>query len=113
MLALLGLAVVNPDRLIADRNVDRYYGQNVDQNTGKGRIDLEYLSRLSADAVPALDRLPDPLRDCALREIAQDLTDNPDDWRGTNLGRRAAWKLLRAAPVTGPGQRYGTCPGAG
>ena len=50
VLALLGLAVLNPDRFIADRNVDRY--------AASGQLDLEYLSRLSADAVPALDRLP-------------------------------------------------------
>ena len=31
-----------------------------------GRIDLDYLRGLSADAVPALDRLPEPLRSCAL-----------------------------------------------
>ncbi|MFI6758114.1 DUF4153 domain-containing protein [Micromonospora sp. NPDC050417] len=104
VLALLGLAVANPDRLIAERNVDRFLATD--------RLDLEYLSRLSADAVPALDRLPDPWRDCALREIAQDLTDHPDDWRSANLGRSAAWELLRADPVTGPSQRYGTCPGA-
>jgi hypothetical protein len=105
VLALLGLAVANPDRLIADRNIDRF--------NESSRLDLEYLSRLSADAVPALDRLPDPLRDCALRNIAQDLTNHPDDWRGANLGRRAAWKLLRDSPVTGPAQRYGRCPETG
>ncbi|MEV4627674.1 DUF4153 domain-containing protein [Micromonospora sp. NPDC049523] len=103
VLALLGLAVANPDRLIAERNVDRH--------AASGRLDLDYLSRLSADAVPALDKLPGPLRDCALREIAQELTDHPDDWRGANLGRSTAWKLLRADPVVGPGQQYGTCPG--
>ncbi|WP_326561770.1 DUF4153 domain-containing protein [Micromonospora sp. NBC_01796] len=104
VLALLGLAVANPDRLIAERNVDRH--------ATSGRVDLDYLSRLSADAVPALDKLPGPLRDCALREIAQNLTDHPDDWRGANLGRSTAWKLLRADPVVGPGQQYGTCSGA-
>ncbi|WP_121157835.1 DUF4153 domain-containing protein [Micromonospora pisi] len=103
VLALLGLAVANPDRLIAERNVDRFFATD--------RLDVRYLSQLSADAVPALDRLPEPWRDCALREIAQDLTDHPDDWRGANLGRSAAWELLRADPVVGSGQRYGICPG--
>ncbi|MFK3982485.1 DUF4153 domain-containing protein [Micromonospora sp. NPDC050397] len=102
VLALLGLAVANPDRLIADRNVDRFFQTE--------RLDLGYVSGLSADAVPALDRLPDPQRDCALREIAQHLSDHPDDWRGANLGRYTAWQLLLDDPVTGPGQHYGTCP---
>ncbi|WP_320068973.1 DUF4173 domain-containing protein [Micromonospora sp. RTGN7] len=84
VLALLGLAAVNPDRLIAEHNVDRY------RQTGV--IDVEYLSRLSADAVPALDRLPEPMRSCALRDIAAAL---PSDRLGTtNLGRAAARDLL-------------------
>ncbi|GAA2717801.1 hypothetical protein GCM10010429_41430 [Micromonospora olivasterospora] len=87
VLALLGLAAVNPDGLIAERNVDRY--------RQIGRIDVQYLSLLSADAVPALARLPEPMRTCALRHIAATL---PDDGLGTaNLGRAAAGRLLRPA----------------
>lgn len=93
VLALLGLALANPDRLIAERNIDRY--------AETGRLDLDYLSRLSADAVPTLDRLPGQLRACALDQLAIDLADDPDDWRGANLGRRTARELLGAVPVSG------------
>jgi hypothetical protein len=86
VLALLGLAGANPDRLIADRNVTRY--QQID------RIDTAYLSGLSADAVPALDRLTGAKRDCVLGPIALDLEADPDDWRGWNLGRHQARDLL-------------------
>ncbi|CCH21828.1 conserved membrane hypothetical protein [Micromonospora lupini str. Lupac 08] len=90
VLALLGLAVVNPDRLIADRNVDRYLDT--------GRLDITYLSGLSADAVPALDRLPEPMRTCALREIAFELPE--DGLWATNLGRERARSVLDATGVT-------------
>jgi Domain of unknown function (DUF4173) len=88
--ALLGLALLNPDRFIAERNVDRY--ERID------RIDVTYLSRLSADAAPALDRLPSTLRDCALTRIAADLAFHPDDWRSANLGRRQAREIVRERP---------------
>src|SRR5262249_19091551 len=52
-----------PDALIAEQNVARY------QRTGQ--IDLAYLQTLSADAVPALDRLPSGQRLCALGLISQ------------------------------------------
>ncbi|MEE6309880.1 DUF4173 domain-containing protein [Plantactinospora veratri] len=88
VLALLALAVANPDRLIAEHNVDRY------ERTG--RIDVRYLSGLSADAVPALDRLPGELRDCALWGHDDDLP--PDDWRETNLARTEARRILAEHP---------------
>ncbi|MEQ4300692.1 DUF4173 domain-containing protein [Plantactinospora sp. B6F1] len=88
VLALLALAVANPDRLIAEHNVERY------QRTG--RIDVLYLSELSADAVPALDRLPDHLRDCALREYDDGLP--ADDWRETNLARIEARRIIAEHP---------------
>ncbi|MEU5910714.1 DUF4153 domain-containing protein [Micromonospora sp. NPDC047527] len=98
VLALLGLALINPDRLIAERNVDRYLET--------GRLDVSYLSGLSADAVPALDRLPEPMRTCALGEIAAEL---PRDgiW-ATNLGREEARRILGPMPVAGS---LTDCPG--
>jgi hypothetical protein len=94
VLALLGLAAANPDGLIADRNVTRYEQIN--------RIDTAYLATLSADAVPALDRLgtlaPEK-RDCVLMDIADDLAGNPDDWRGWSYGRAHAREMLRVNPV--------------
>lgn len=90
--ALIGLTALDPDRFIAERNVTRY------EDTGK--IDVPYLSGLSADAVPALDRLPYPLRGCALGEIGADLAAEPDDWREWNLGRARAREVLADAPAT-------------
>jgi hypothetical protein len=83
--ALIGLAMLNPDQFIADRNVARY-GET-------GKIDVAYLSGLSADAVPALDRLPAPLRSCALGDIARDLAEE-HDWRGWNIGADRARHAL-------------------
>jgi hypothetical protein len=101
VLALLGLAGADPDRLIADHNVTRY------EQTG--RIDTSYLSTLSADAVPALDRLTGENRDCALTPINIDLREQPDDWRGWNLGRYQARDLLIHDP---PHEPRNTCPGS-
>jgi hypothetical protein len=83
----IGLAILNPDRFIADQNVDRYLKT--------GRIDVNYLQNLSADAAPALDRLTGVRRDCALREVADDLADERDDWREFNLGRYRARDIVR------------------
>jgi hypothetical protein len=77
--ALLALAALNPDAFIANRNVDRW------EQTGK--IDLSYLTTLSADTVPVLDRLPAPMRACAM--IGRDRYLD-DDWRGWNAARSAA-----------------------
>lgn len=88
--ALLGLAAINPDGFIADRNVTR--------QARTGSIDLPYLSGLSADAAPALDRLPAPLRDCVLSGFAARL--DGDDWRAWNLGRTRARTVLRTDPAT-------------
>jgi hypothetical protein len=93
VLALLGLAAANPDRLIAERNVTR--------SAQGGDLDFWYVSNLSADAVPALDRLDSATRACVLRQIGSDLTVSPDDWRGWNLGRAEARKIIAARPAAG------------
>ncbi|GAA5161016.1 DUF4173 domain-containing protein [Pseudonocardia eucalypti] len=80
--ALLALFLAGPDGIVAERNVARW------QQTGK--IDTHYLSRLSADAAPALDRLPDPLRGCALGHYQRGPSD---DWRDWNAARAHAAKL--------------------
>lgn len=92
MALLIGLAVLNPDRFIAERNLERY--------AETGTIDEYYLSGLSADAVPALVKLPESMRSCALADHAADLSihrDGPLDW---NLGRvQARAALAGIAPV--------------
>jgi hypothetical protein len=77
VLALLGLAALNPERLIADRNIDRF------EQTGQ--LDAEYLSRLSADIDPALHRLPDRIRACVTTPASE-----RDPWYLFNLSRSRA-----------------------
>jgi hypothetical protein len=87
---LLGIALMNPDRLIAERNIDRY--------ERGGELDVAYLGSLSADAAPALDRLPVPARNCALSPILDD--QSGDAWYEFNWGR---WRARQVAPPTGAG----------
>ncbi len=98
LVGLLVVAAVNPDRFIADRNVDRY--------ARTGDIDLRYLATLSADAAPALDRLPPGQRACALYAIAIRLDATSDDWRTWNLDRSRARTVIEA----GPPPTFQDCP---
>jgi hypothetical protein len=88
--ALLALALAGPDGMAARWNVDRF--------ADTGRIDTEYLSMLSADAVPALDRLPEPQRWCVLH--GREITD--DGWTTWNLARGASDRTLRDHPPVQP-----------
>jgi hypothetical protein len=109
--ALLLLAVLDPERLVAEQNVARY--------AATGDLDGEYLSRLSADAVPALLGLPESAeRTCILATIAASNAPDPDDdWRNANLSRAAAEgsvgqlaglsdRVGGADPLFGEGGRY-------
>ena len=91
------MAALNPDAYIAERNLDRY------ESTGK--IDLDYLAKLSADAVPALLRLPADKRDCVLAAHARLRTGPDDPWFDPNRARDRARRLLAAVPI-------GTCASA-
>jgi hypothetical protein len=89
--ALLALAVLDPERFVAERNVDRY--------ATTGEFDVSYHSRLSADAVPALARLPEPLRSCALDLMVSRLDRaGQDDWRSANLARAAVAEFAEPRP---------------
>lgn len=89
-IGLLALALFNPDGFIADRNVERI---------SDGRhLDVAYLRGLSADAVPAIDRLAEPRRSCLLRDIAGNLED-ADAWPETNLARIKARRILQDRPL--------------
>jgi hypothetical protein len=83
VLALLGLAAANPDRLIAEHNIRQ-----------ARTVDLEYLGTLSPDAVPGLSGLSPDGQACVLNRISLDLESAPDDWRGWNLGREQARKVI-------------------
>jgi hypothetical protein len=89
--ALLALVVLDPERFIADRNIDRAeHGMP---------LDVVYLSGFSADIVPAAERLPEPQRSCVLQEVAARLDD--DGWTAWNLSRSAARDILDTYPVSG------------
>ena len=90
--AMIALAVLNPDRFIAEHNVARF--------TDTGKIDVLYLRDLSADAVPALDELPEPNRSCALRRIASELAED-EPAMSANLARARARDILERHPVNG------------
>jgi Domain of unknown function (DUF4173) len=77
VLALLGVAAMNPERFIAERNIDRY------EQTGL--LDTDYLLSLSPDVEQALARLPEPIRECARYR-----NDAPDAWYALNLSRSRA-----------------------
>lgn len=81
---LLGLAALNPDRLIASESVDWY------ERTGI--IDLHYLRTLSADAADAFEGLPEEIRACVLRDIVENAREE-GDWTEYNLSRESAKRL--------------------
>jgi hypothetical protein len=82
---LLVLAALNPDRFVADHNVERW------QATGK--IDMPYLGTLSVDAVPAFDALPPELRTCLLVRMKSKL-GTEEGWQFWNLSREQARPVL-------------------
>ena len=88
---LLGLNALDPDSLIARRNVMRY------ERTGQ--IDVSYLSTLSPDAVPELSRLHEPLRTCVLEPIAAGLEDEDRSLWSLNFGRDTAIETLNQWPL--------------
>ncbi|WP_046779655.1 DUF4173 domain-containing protein [Streptomyces yangpuensis] len=91
--AVLAFGLLSPDGMVAERNVARY---EKDQ-----KIDLAYFQSLSADAVPALDRLPEPQRSCALRGINDDMSRAGDvPWYAMSMGEYRARQILRERPVT-------------
>jgi hypothetical protein len=94
VLMLLGLAMLNPDRFIAEQNVARFERTQ--------RIDAWYLSTLSADAAPVLNRLPDKYRACALGKINRSVREDPDDWRAFNLARMEARRIADSSGPTDP-----------
>ena len=77
---------VGPDALIARRGVERY--------VSTGRIDTNYLSSLSADAVPELVALPPEARACVLAPIEARLRRSPNPWTSFNASRDRALDIL-------------------
>lgn len=88
VLTVLGLAMLDPDAYIAGHNVERF------EDTGK--IDIGYLSQLSADAAPELDRLPEPYRSCAMHATnTLDAHDGGDrQWFEYNVAESRARAMM-------------------
>nr|WP_247615225.1 DUF4173 domain-containing protein [Streptomyces sp. RG38] len=86
----LAFGLAAPDALIAENNVRRY------ETTHK--FDLHYARDLSADAVPALDRLEEPLRSCALAPLARDLGPATASWYETSWSETRAREILKKRP---------------
>ena len=84
--ALIAFSLADPDRLIAERNVAHW--------RETGRIDVGYLAGLSADAVPVLDGLPEPLRRQTLER------PDPGPWSSANLARMRARRILTERPLS-------------
>jgi hypothetical protein len=89
-LAALAFWVSDPDRRIAAHNVERF--------ESKGAVDIDALAGLSADAVPALARLPEPLRARALASQRSRLANGGDGFAGANLARSRARDAIAALP---------------
>ncbi|MFG2333477.1 DUF4153 domain-containing protein [Streptomyces sp. NPDC048604] len=87
---VLGFGLISPDAIIAQNNVDRY--------ERLGKIDVDYVGGLSADAVPALDRLPEPKRSCALVDINNRLIAD-ESWYATSWSRERARDILEDRKV--------------
>ncbi|MFJ6491088.1 DUF4153 domain-containing protein [Streptomyces californicus] len=95
---VLAFGLLSPDALVAEQNVRRF------ETREPAGIDLDYLKDLSADAVPALDRLPEPQRSCALRVIQREVLDSGTPWYATSLGEARAREILEKRPVRGDGR---------
>ncbi|MFB8383263.1 DUF4153 domain-containing protein [Streptomyces rubiginosohelvolus] len=102
---VLAFGLLSPDGLIAEQNVQRFEAR---ESAG---IDIDYVKDLSADAVPALDRLPEPERSCALRIIQREVLHTDTPWYATSWGEARAKEILEKRPVQGDGRdcyRLGT-----
>ena len=102
--ALLGLAAINPDAWVAERNIDRW------EETGK--LDLYYLQSLSGDAAPVIARrLPESVARCVLQPLpSRSLREETiDDARAWNWGREQARAALEALDVDPSPYPDGSC----
>lgn len=89
---VLAFGLINPDALIAEKNVQRY--------ERSGAFDLDYARGLSADAVPALDKLEEPLRSCVLDAFTETTATSSAPWYATSWGEARAREVLREHPVS-------------
>jgi len=90
---LLAYSASAPDARIARKNVARF--------ARTGHLDQGYVQSLSAEAVPALVRLPEKERRCALAEQRRRLRAGDGGWAATNRARSHARAALQRAPAAG------------
>ena len=83
---LLAFSLSDPDGRIAARNVDRW--------RATGDLDIAYAQALSADAVPALAELREPLRELVLAPYRSRLAEG-EPWSSANRSRHRARSVLR------------------
>jgi hypothetical protein len=91
---VLAFGLMSPDAMIAEHNVQRYTADD----DGPVELDQRYLEGLSVDAVPALDRLEEPLRSCLLAEFTDEL-DEGTPWYATSWSEQEARRILTERPV--------------
>jgi len=100
--AVLGLALANPDAVILRHNttvlatVLAGAAEASEASDASDVADLDYLRGLSADAVPAAAALEEPLRSCVLATMEVVAPEGFADW---NLGRVRAADVLAGEPV--------------
>ncbi|MER7845568.1 DUF4153 domain-containing protein [Kitasatospora sp. NPDC096077] len=106
MLTVAVYGLMGPDAMIAEQNVARYERSHL--------IDLRNVRELSADAVPALDRLPEPKRSCALQLIRRELDRDTRPWYAAGGSVSEARRVLADRPlVEVPVSGRGPCERAG
>lgn len=91
-MAVLGLALLNPEAMIVQHNTQQL----------EIPVDVVHLQQLSADAVPVVDALPDPLRSCLLG--AREEVGGDGLW---------GWNLARARAAQVDDVAHATCAGVG
>jgi hypothetical protein len=89
-LTAIGFAASNPDGRIAETNVERH--------AETGRVDARYLRTLSADALPAVARLPPERAACAIGDVRGRLRWD-DGLAGANFSRARAREVLATLPA--------------
>ncbi|MCB2177556.1 MAG: DUF4173 domain-containing protein [Actinomycetales bacterium] len=82
VVGVVALVLANPDALIVRFDA-----------AAQAPLDVDYLSGLSADAVPAAATVDEPLRSCLLQLAASDPPAD-DGWVSWNAGRAAAARVL-------------------
>ena len=94
ILFLVGMNLLNPEAFIARQNITRF--------TTTGKLDVQYLGYLSADALPDTIKILDITNEDLKKSFARSLywraqTDNSPDfskWQSLNLSRMKTKKIL-------------------